>query len=144
MKKARVLFSILFVVLTLSFISSEAIAADLNLTMPRTSILSRIDFDNAYQMVWSGNVLYTGVVIGEYNTVLIKTTSTGNHGAIFQFDLVFPGGGPIGEFLSIRANQISTGSGSATGMVFAASPGLKSLVGWTFNMNGDDVTLSSP
>ncbi len=122
----------------------EAFAASLNLTLTRTSAYSRVDFDSAYTMVWSGDIFYSGFNIGEFNAVLTKTNTSGAIGYVTQYDLVIvvPGAGPVPEFVSIRTTHITAGSGADHGIIFASSPALKSYVGATVVMTGSSVTVT--
>jgi hypothetical protein len=140
-KRVFTLCIAVFIYLTLSGI---ALAGVLNLELVRTSKYSRTDFDQAFMMVWSGDVKYSGKTVGYFTAVVTKTTLTGKNGSVTQYDLVIPGRGPIGEFISIRTNHIVTGSGSDHGVVFAASPAYKFLIGAVVKMAGVKVRITWP
>jgi len=108
----------------------------------RTSDYSRIDFDTAFTMVWSGDIIYQDDVIGEFNAQWTKTTLTGIQGSAVQWDLVVFGAEPIGDWVSIRTNHIVAGAGYDEGMIFAASPAFGYLVGATVIKDGIDTTIS--
>ncbi|MFX0139896.1 MAG: hypothetical protein ACFFDN_40015 [Candidatus Hodarchaeota archaeon] len=126
----------------ISFIlSSSSSAGEISLDLIRTTDYSRTNFDEAFIMVWAGDVKYLGNTIGDFTAVLTKTTHTGTNGSIIQYDLIIPGSGKIGDFISIRANHIVTGSGADHGLVYATSPAYKFLVGATFEKEGDKAKI---
>jgi hypothetical protein len=142
MMKTRGLVLVSVVFLMLFGTVAAGLAADVTLTLTRTTDYSRTDFGTAYMMVWSGDVQYQGTVVGEFNAVLTKTTTTGTHGYATQYDFVLPGAGAIGEYVSIRTNHVVTGSGADHGTVIATSPALKMLLEATVVMTGDSVTIT--
>jgi hypothetical protein len=113
----------------------------LTVQLVRTSKYSRTDFDEAYTMVWAGDVKLQGKTVGEFTATLTKTTKTGNNGAITQYDLIVPGNGPIAEFLSIRTNHIVADNGSDHGIVFATSPTYKFLLAASVEMKGGETAI---
>lgn len=102
---------------------------------------ARTDFNHAYTMVWAGEVNFGGKKVGEFTATMTKTTRTGQNGAITQYDILIPESGPIAEFFSVRTNHIVTGAGSDHGLVFAASPKYKFLIGAAVQMEGAKTTI---
>lgn len=143
MKKGITVLRICLLTLVLLGAYHQASAATVTVTLTQTSPFSRIDFDSAYTMVWSGDVFFGGIKIGEFNAQLTKTNTTGANGYATQYDIVIvPGGGATPEFLSARTIHFTTGSGSDNGMIFAASSVLKGLVGASVVMTGSSATVT--
>jgi hypothetical protein len=96
----------------------------------------------AFTLIWSGDVNYLGSKIGEFTTSETKTTYTGINGTIMNYDIIIPAQGGIGDFVSVRANHITTGSGSDKGTVYATSPSLKAFIGSTVTIDGNAMTIN--
>lgn len=142
MKRTGKLLGVCLVLAICVALSGEAFAADITLSFAKKSDYNRIDMSTAFMMVWSGDVLYNSVKVGEFNASLTKTTLTGQNGAVEQYDVVVPSSGPVGDFLSIRTVHSTAGNGYDQGIIFAASPALKEVVGATVIMNGSNVTIT--
>ena len=70
---------------------------------------ARTDFNHAYTMVWAGEVNFGGKKVGEFTATMTKTTRTGQNGAIIQYDIIIPEGGPIAEFFSVELTTFAPG-----------------------------------
>jgi len=131
-----------FAVIVMFALSGEVFAASITFTMNRTSDFGRVNFAPAYMLAWSGDVKYEGATVGEFNASIVKTTVTGASGYVTQYDLVIPGSGPIGDFMSIRTLHVATGNGSDQGVIFATSPDFTAFIGATVTMSGESVTIT--
>jgi hypothetical protein len=94
-----------------------------------------------FTMVWAGEVTLRGLSVGEFTAELTKTIKTGYNGTIEQYDIIIPSDKPISDFMSIRTNHMGTGDGAAHGVVFAASPEYRFLLGAVVEMKGDATTI---
>lgn len=134
--------------MTLSFLLITlipAFAGQIDLQLVQKTNLLRQDFGSgtytAFTMIWAGDVNYLGSKIGDYTASFTKTTYTGNNGSTTNYDIIIPQGGPIGEFVSIRTNHITTGSGSDKGTIYATSPAFKSFIGYSVVLSGDTMSI---
>jgi hypothetical protein len=93
-----------------------------------------------YSFIYAGDVYNIGNKIGEFTASSTKTTYAGDDGWVMNYDIVLPLGGPVGEFISIRAARISA-DGSGHGTIYATSPALKSLIGYAVEMTGDTIYI---
>ena len=124
----------------------------LTIQLTQTTKFSRINFDDAYTMVWAGEVTLRGLTVGEFTAKLTQTIKTGYNGAIFQYDIIIPSdkqqrqdisGGPISDFMSIRTNHtMLTEEGEDHGVVFATSPEYRFLLGAAVEMDGEVTTIT--
>jgi hypothetical protein len=132
-------FCFLFIILSPSF------AADLTLTLAKKTDYSRQDFGTgtytAYTMVWAGDVTYLGSKIGDYTATITKTTYT-SAAASINYEIIIPTGEAIPDSVSVKTAQISTGSGSEKGIIYAATPNFKALVGSNVIKTGDTMIIS--
>lgn len=144
MKHLKSLTLPLFLTILFSLIlfPGAAIAEEVTIELVKTSGYSRIDFDDAYTMIWSGDVIHEGSTIGDFTAQVTKTTHTGSNGSVQQYDLIIPGSGDIADFVSIRTNHIMTGSGADSGIVFATSPTFKFLIGATVEKAGETTLIT--
>lgn len=124
---------------------SPAFAAQLTLTLTKTTDYSRTDFGTgnftAYTMVWAGDVYLSGSKIGDFTATLTKTTYTSSASPI-NYDIIVPSGGTIPDFISVKTSHIPTGNGYDHGSIYATSPALSSLIGKTVTMNGATMTIA--
>ncbi len=113
--------------------TGSAVAGEIDLQLIYRTGIERNDFGtgshSAYTTIQAGDVYLSGTKIGDFTVTLTATTYTGANGLLMQYDLLIPGSGPIAEFLAARANQITTGSTSGHGIIYAASPAFKAAIG---------------
>ncbi len=144
-KKTWLAIAVVSVAIT-SLLVGTAFSAELDLTLSSKTGFSRTDFGTgtytAYTMVWAGDVLNGATKIGDFTATLTKTTYTGENGYAINYDIMVPGGGPLAEFVSVRTNHIVSGAGSDKGVIYAASPVLKDLIGVPVTMDGDTMRIT--
>lgn len=132
-------FCFLFIILSPSF------AADLTLTLDQKTDLIRQDFGTgtytAFTMLWAGDVKYQGSKIGDFTGSVTKTTYTSTAWSM-NYELIIPTGEPIPDSISVRTTRILAGSGSEKGIVYAATPNFKALVGSNVTTTGDTMVIS--
>lgn len=142
-KKTWLITAVISIAL-ISLFAGAAFAAEAILLLDQTSPLVRTEFGGgaAYTMIWGGDVWFNGTKIGDFTGNMSKTVYTGYNGAIINYDIVIPISGAIGEFISVRTNHISTGSGSAKGIIYAASPAWSYMVGLPVDIFGDTLIIT--
>ena len=132
-------FCFLFILLSPSF------ATDLTLTLDQKTDLIRQDFGTgtytAFRMLWAGDVKYQGSKIGDFTASVTKTTYTATAWSM-NYELIIPTGGPIPDSVSVRSTRILTGSGSEKGIIYAATPNLKAIVGSNITITGNTMVIS--
>ncbi|MBI5590448.1 MAG: hypothetical protein HY881_08210 [Deltaproteobacteria bacterium] len=142
----KMMFSYFITLSFLLFVLCPAFAAEINLDLAQKTDLLRQDFGSgtytAFTMIWAGDVNYQGNKIGDYTASVTKTTYTGSNGWSMNYEIIIPTGGePIGDFVSIRTTHITTGSGSDKGIIYAASPKFKFLVGNEVTITGNTMNI---
>jgi hypothetical protein len=120
---------------------SAAFAGELDLQLVTKTDSSQGNFGTgsypASTVVYAGDVLFQGTKIGAFTATSTGTTYTGIDGVMMQYDVMIPPvpnfGDSPSEFFSVKTNHVITGVlNPATvdrGVIYAASPALKSLTG---------------
>jgi hypothetical protein len=141
----KLMISLFMPLCFLTIILGPVFAGQIDLQLLQKTDYIRQDFGSgtytAYSMLWAGDVFYMGNKIGDYTTSYSKTTYTGDNGSTRNCDIIIPTGGAIGEFISIRTNHITTGSGSDHGTIYAASPAFKSFIGYSVVKSGNTLSI---
>ncbi len=122
-------------------------AASGTVQLVKTSSYFRVNFPSStepygYMMIWDGDVKLNDQVIGEFVGKIIKTSNVGSKGYETDYHITIDLGTTIADFLSVKTNHITTGSGSDVGIIYAASPAFKVLIGASIAMSGDDMTIT--
>ncbi|MEJ2010335.1 MAG: hypothetical protein P8Z30_19635 [Acidobacteriota bacterium] len=133
---------------------SAAFAAELDLQLVAGTNTQTTSFGTgshpATTTVYAGDVYLGAQKLAQFTATSTSTNYTGINGQVWDYEIIVPLSGftgldYLGDFFSVKTNRINTGVISPLtidrGIIYAASPALKSLIGLEVEIDGNTLKI---